>query len=68
MEISVRELCLVCGGERWIPDPAGQGRSRPCPDCDAQGWVDVSPACLPPPSERGKSTAEKGPLRQPGGG
>ncbi|HTB22882.1 MAG TPA: hypothetical protein VK914_09265 [bacterium] len=44
MEKTVREMCLICKGERWIPDPLDSGRSLPCPYCEAQGWVVVAPA------------------------
>lgn len=39
---TVKELCLVCGGERWVADPADPTRSVACPYCDALGWVEVS--------------------------
>jgi hypothetical protein len=44
MEKTVRELCLICKGERWIPDPLDSAHSLPCPYCEAQGWVVVAPA------------------------
>jgi len=43
---TVREICLVCKGERWLPVPGDPSRSRPCPWCDQLGWVTVSPASL----------------------
>lgn len=46
VEKRVHELCLVCGGERWIRDPKEPSRSMACPYCDAQGWVDVSAPSL----------------------
>lgn len=59
MEKTVHELCLVCRGERWLPD-ALQPRSVPCPYCKGEGWVTVSPASL------GENPAkpEPGPLRR----
>jgi hypothetical protein len=52
---TVKELCLVCGGERWVADPADPTRSVACPYCDALGWVEVSLPSLgeaePPPEE-----------------
>ena len=39
---TVKELCLVCGGERWVADPADPTRSVACPYCDSLGWVEVS--------------------------
>lgn len=55
VEKTVHELCLVCGGERWVPDLLDPSRSRPCPYCDDQGWVTVAlpslgEAPLPQPS------------------
>lgn len=46
---TVKELCLVCGGGRWIPDPADASRSQPCPYCDALGWVSIDPRSLGAP-------------------
>lgn len=46
VEKQVHELCLVCGGERWIRDPQEPSRSKACPYCDAQGWVDVAASSL----------------------
>jgi hypothetical protein len=46
VEKEVRELCLVCRGERWLPDLADPSRSRPCPHCQGEGWVLISPASL----------------------
>lgn len=46
VEKSVHEICLVCRGERWLPDPKDPARSRPCPYCDEQGWVQVSAGSL----------------------
>lgn len=46
MQKTVKEICLVCKGERWIPDPSGGARSRPCPYCDESGWVQVAPSSL----------------------
>ena len=46
MEKTVHELCLVCRGERWIPDPKDAGHSIPCPYCDEQGWVTIAPSSL----------------------
>ena len=43
---TVKELCLVCGGERWVADPADPTRSVACPYCDALGWVEVSLSSL----------------------
>ena len=54
MPKTVKELCLVCGGERWLPDPLDPARSRPCPWCDQLGWVEVSLPSLgesPPPPQ-----------------
>jgi|GEM_PF-4414338 hypothetical protein len=59
---TVKELCLVCGGERWVADPADPGRSVPCPYCDALGWVQVSLASL---GEQEAEAAEPAPLPQP---
>ena len=42
VEKTVHELCLVCGGERWVPDLLDPKRSLPCPYCDDQGWVTVA--------------------------
>ena len=42
MEKTVKELCLVCGGERWLPDPLDASRSIPCNYCDRLGWVEIS--------------------------
>jgi hypothetical protein len=53
VEKSVREICLVCRGERWLPEILHPERSRPCPYCNGEGWVLISPASLgeqaPPP-------------------
>jgi hypothetical protein len=49
MEKTVKEICLICKGERWIPFPQDPGRSQPCPYCDQQGWVEIAPACLEEP-------------------
>lgn len=46
MEKTVLELCLLCRGGKWMSDPADPRRSIPCPYCDEQGWVRVSPASL----------------------
>jgi hypothetical protein len=46
VEKSVRELCLVCRGERWLPEIQDPSRSRPCPHCQGEGWVLISPASL----------------------
>lgn len=46
VEKTVKELCLVCRGERWLPDPVDPARSRPCPYCDEQGWVTIAPSSL----------------------
>jgi hypothetical protein len=46
MERTIREICLICKGERWLPDPADPARSRPCPHCGGQGWVDIDPRSL----------------------
>jgi len=46
MQKTVKELCLVCKGERWLPEPGDPARSRPCPYCDQLGWVEVSLASL----------------------
>ena len=43
---TVKELCLVCGGERWLPDPLDPSRSIPCAWCDQLGWVEISLASL----------------------
>ncbi|HXB98330.1 MAG TPA: hypothetical protein VNZ54_09765 [bacterium] len=51
---TVKELCLVCGGERWVADPADPARSVACPYCDALGWVEVS---LPSLGEREEPSA-----------
>jgi hypothetical protein len=51
---TVKELCLVCGGERWLPDPLDPLRSIPCQWCDQLGWVEISLPSLgeaPPPPE-----------------
>lgn len=60
MQKTVKELCLVCRGERWVADPLDPARSVACPYCDALGWVEISPSSLdgeppdtpgdPPPS------------------
>jgi hypothetical protein len=42
MEKTIREICLLCKGERWLDDPLQPGRSRACHYCDAQGWVLVA--------------------------
>ena len=52
---TVKELCLVCGGDRWLSDPLDPSRSVACGYCDSLGWVEVSPASLPSPE---KATAE----------
>jgi hypothetical protein len=44
MEKTVKELCLVCKGERWVPDPLDPARSQPCVYCDRLGWVEIAPA------------------------
>ncbi|HTB34900.1 MAG TPA: hypothetical protein VK842_08560 [bacterium] len=57
---TVKELCLVCGGERWVADPGDPTRSVACPYCDALGWVEVSlsslgeqePEAAPPPAPK----------------
>jgi hypothetical protein len=46
VEKSVREICLLCRGERWLPEILHPERSRPCPYCEGQGWVLISPASL----------------------
>jgi hypothetical protein len=68
---TVKELCLVCGGERWVADPADPGRSIACPYCDALGWVEVSlpslgeasqdpaPSVSPPVSTKPSSPAPR---------
>jgi len=66
---TVKELCLVCGGERWVADPLDPGRSVACPYCDALGWVEVSlpslgeavPEASPAPS-LAPATKPSGPL------
>ena len=44
MEKTVKEICLICKGERWVPDPLDSARSRPCAYCAGQGWVVVAPS------------------------
>jgi hypothetical protein len=49
---TVKELCLVCGGERWLPDVLDPARSVACRWCDQLGWVEISLPSLgeaPPP-------------------
>lgn len=57
VERTVKELCLICRGERWLPDLVEQGRSRPCPHCRGEGWVTVSAASLG--ADPGPDGAEK---------
>jgi hypothetical protein len=70
MEKTVKELCLVCGGERWLPDPLDASRSIPCVYCDQLGWVEISLASLgearpkplaPPEPAPAASPAPRGP-------
>lgn len=67
MEKTVHEICLVCRGERWLPDPTGAGPSQPCPYCDEHGWVTVSPASLgedgPNPSPAPVRKKDSGPKK-----
>ena len=64
---TVKELCLVCGGERWVADPLDPSRSVACTYCDALGWVEVSlpslgeaapdPSLVQPPAPPTKPSA-----------
>ena len=58
MDLTIREICLICKGERWIPDPLDPARSKPCPYCDGQGWVEISPANFVPPPPPAPSTRD----------
>ena len=42
MEKTIREICLLCKGERWLDDPLNPGQSRPCGYCESTGWVLVA--------------------------
>ncbi len=44
MDKTIREICLLCKGERWVEDPLRPGQSLPCRHCDASGWVLVAEA------------------------
>jgi hypothetical protein len=47
MEKTIREICLLCKGERWLEDPLRPGQSRPCNYCDSSGWVLVAESNFP---------------------
>jgi hypothetical protein len=44
MEKTIREICLLCNGERWLDDPLKPGQSKPCGYCESTGWVLVAEA------------------------
>jgi hypothetical protein len=46
MEKTIREICLLCNGERWLEDLSRPGQSRPCGYCDSNGWVLVAAASV----------------------
>jgi hypothetical protein len=46
VEKTIKELCLVCRGERWLPEILDPSRSRPCPYCNGEGWVTIAPSSL----------------------
>jgi hypothetical protein len=63
MDKTIREICLLCKGERWLEDPLKPGQSRACPYCDAQGWVLVAEGNFltenPPPGQPPGDSARK---------
>jgi hypothetical protein len=56
MDKTIREICLLCKGERWMEDPLQPGKSIPCHYCDASGWIRVA--------ESNFSAEETQPLRE----
>lgn len=55
IEKTVKELCLVCRGEKWLPRLDDPARSQPCPHCQGEGWVLISPASLGEDVDAGQS-------------
>lgn len=59
MDKTIREICLLCKGERWVEDPLKAGQSKACGYCDATGWVLVAEANFSPEKTELPSPAQR---------